>query len=110
MGNSIKNQIDILDSNKISHGFAIGTTNVLYRAYNSGGLSTSNGFKTLVIVTDSDSMAYSIFLVKYIHGTSLEISTMLNGGIGTATYNKIGTVTWSGVTGIANVMVIPSNK
>lgn len=106
-GNVLQKQIDTLNSNKLNYGIATGSSNVLYSAYTRAGVSKISGEKTLVIATDSDSMAYGVFIAKYIHSTSLEFTTVLNGGIDIASTNNIGTISWTGNTGTVNAFVIP---
>lgn len=106
-GNVLQTQIDTLNSNKLNYGIATGSSNVLYSTYTRAGVSKTSGEKTLVIATDSDSMAYGVFIAKYIHGTSLEFTTVLNGGIDIAATNNVGTISWTGNTGTVNVFVSP---
>lgn len=102
----MKEEISTLNSNKATRGIATGTTNVLYRAYNSAGIST-NGIKTIMIATDSDSMNYAVFLVYYVHGTQVNLVKLLDGGIDKSAYNNVGTISWTGNTGTVTVVVMP---
>lgn len=103
---SLREEISTLNSNKATRGIATGTTNVLYRAYNSAGIST-NGIKTIMIATDSNSMNYAVFLVYYVHGTQIELVKLLDGGIDKSAYNNVGTISWTGNTGAVTVVVMP---
>ena len=103
----IRYQKSTLNSNKLGYGTAAGTTSVLYTAYGKAGISRSSGVKTLVVVTDSDSMAYGVYIASYVHGSYLNLVNILNGGIQANVYNQIGTVSWTGQTGTPNTFVIP---
>lgn len=107
MGKNLQDQISTLNSNKLGYGTAAGTTSVLYTAYGKAGISRSSGVKTLVVVTDSDSMAYGVYIASYVHGSYLNLVNILNGGIQANAYNQIGTVSWTGQTGTPNTFVIP---
>lgn len=103
---TVSGAISTLNSNKATRGIAIGTTNVLYRAYNSAGISR-NGIQTIMIATDSDSMKYAVFLVYYVHGTQINLVKLLDGGIDASAYNNVGTISWTGNTGTVTVVVMP---
>lgn len=94
-------------SNKLSYGTATGTSSVLYRAYEKAGISRSSGVKTLVIATDTDSMAYGVYIASYVHGSYLNMVNILNCGIQADSYNPVGTIQWVGHTGTVSTFVIP---
>lgn len=106
-GNVLQAEIDTLNSNKLSHGNGIGTNSVLYHAYNNAGIPLNSGIKTLVIATDSDSMAYGVYIASYVHDSYLNMVNILNGGIQADSHNHVGTIQWVGHTGTVSTFVIP---